>query len=172
MATILSRPQCVYPEMLIPVAYYDLTEQHSDYWTYIKIIMVWKMHDTYTSLRIGLPSALQRCHNEHSGIPNHQHLDRLLDRFFRCRSKKTSEICVTGLCVGNSPVTGEFPTQRASNTENVSIWWRHHGPWKIPVVYYVLDRTTLRLLNFEEISMACEMHDTYTSLRIKLPSVW
>ena len=33
---------------------------------------------------------------------------------------------VTGLCVGNSPVTGEFPAQRASNAENVSIWWRHH----------------------------------------------
>ena len=23
-------------------------------------------------------------------------------------------------------VTGEFPAQRASNAENVSIWWRHH----------------------------------------------
>ena len=22
--------------------------------------------------------------------------------------------------------TGEFPAQRASNTENVSVWWRHH----------------------------------------------
>ena len=30
------------------------------------------------------------------------------------------------LCAGNSPVTGEFPAQRASNAENVSIWWRHH----------------------------------------------
>ena len=28
--------------------------------------------------------------------------------------------------VGNSPVTGEFPAQMASNAENVSIWWRHH----------------------------------------------
>ena len=27
---------------------------------------------------------------------------------------------------GNSPVTGEFPAQRASNAENVSIWWCHH----------------------------------------------
>ena len=27
---------------------------------------------------------------------------------------------------GNSPVTGEFPVQRASNAENVSIWWLHH----------------------------------------------
>ena len=29
------------------------------------------------------------------------------------------------LC-GNSPVTGEFPAQMASNAENFSIWWRHH----------------------------------------------
>ena len=47
--------------------------------------------------------------------------------FIQRRSKKTSKHRVTGLCGGNSPVTGEFPTQRASNAENVSIWWRHHG---------------------------------------------
>ena len=41
-------------------------------------------------------------------------------------SKKTSKLRVTGLCVGNSPGTGEFPAQKASNAENVSIWWRHH----------------------------------------------
>ena len=29
------------------------------------------------------------------------------------------------ICEGNSPVTGEFPAQRTSNAENVSIWWRH-----------------------------------------------
>ena len=33
---------------------------------------------------------------------------------------------VTGLCGGNSPVTGEFPAQRTRNAEIVSIWWRHH----------------------------------------------
>ena len=27
---------------------------------------------------------------------------------------------------GNSPITSEFPSQWASNAENVSIWWRHH----------------------------------------------
>ena len=48
----------------------------------------------------------------------------LLNRLFR--SKKTSKLRFTGLCDGNSPVTGEFPAQRASNAENVSIWWRHH----------------------------------------------
>ena len=26
-----------------------------------------------------------------------------------------------------TPVPGEFPAQMASNAENVSIWWRHHG---------------------------------------------
>ena len=45
--------------------------------------------------------------------------------YSRIRSKKTSKFRVTGLCAGNSPVTGEFPTQRASIAENVSIWWRH-----------------------------------------------
>ena len=44
-----------------------------------------------------------------------------------CRLKKTSKLRVTGLCAGNSPVTGEFPAQMASYAENVSIWWRHHG---------------------------------------------
>ena len=43
--------------------------------------------------------------------------------------QRTSKLRVTGLCVGNSPVTGEFPTQRASNAENASIWWRHHVLW-------------------------------------------
>ena len=43
------------------------------------------------------------------------------------RSKKTSKLRVTGLCAGNSPATGEFPAQMASNAENVSIWWRHHN---------------------------------------------
>ena len=49
--------------------------------------------------------------------------------YSRRRSKKTSKLRVTGLCVGNLPVTGEFPAQRASNAENVSIWWRHHKLW-------------------------------------------
>ena len=51
----------------------------------------------------------------------------LFNLLFRRRSKKTRKLCVTGLCEGNSPVTGEFPAQRASSAENVSIWWRHYG---------------------------------------------
>ena len=65
-------------------------------------------------------------HNEHDSVSNHQPQDCILNRLFRRRSKKTSKPCVTGLCVGNLPGTGEFPEQMASNAENVSIRWRHH----------------------------------------------
>ena len=73
------------------------------------------------------PTPLQWHHDGHNDISNHQPHDCLLYRLFRHRSKKTSKLCVTGLCEGNSPVTCEFPAQRASKAGNVSIWWRHHG---------------------------------------------
>ena len=41
--------------------------------------------------------------------------------------KETSNLRVTGLCVANLPVTGEFPAQTASNAENIFIWWRNHA---------------------------------------------
>ena len=59
-------------------------------------------------------------------VSNHQPHDCLLNCLFRRRWKKTSKFRVTGLCVGNSPGTGEFPAQMACNAENVYIWWRHH----------------------------------------------
>ena len=65
-------------------------------------------------------------HNGHNGVSNHQPHDCLLNHLFSHRSKKTSKACVTGLCDGNSVVTGEFPAQRASNMEKASIWWHHH----------------------------------------------
>ena len=78
---------------------------------------------------------LQWRHNERNGVSNHQRLDCLLNILFKRRTKKTSKLCVTGLCSRNSPVAGEFLSQRPSNAENASIWWRHHvlaqsvGPW-------------------------------------------
>ena len=72
---------------------------------------------------------LQWRHNGPDGVSNHQHHDCLLIRLFGRRSKKISKHRVTGICAGKSPVTGEFSTQRASNAENVSIWWRHHEWW-------------------------------------------
>ena len=73
------------------------------------------------------PRPLRWRHNGRDGVSNHQPHDYLLNRLFRRRSKKTPKLRVTGLCAWNSPETGEFPAQMASNAENVSIWWRHHG---------------------------------------------
>ena len=75
---------------------------------------------------VTLMGTLQWRHNERDGVPHYQPHDCLLSRLFRRRSKKASKLRVTGLCTGNSPATGEFPAQRASNAEYVSIWWRHH----------------------------------------------
>ena len=72
---------------------------------------------------------LQWRYNGRDGVSNHQTHDCLLNRLFRRRSNKTSKLRVTGLCAGNSPATGEFPAQMASNAENIYIWWRHHELW-------------------------------------------
>ena len=78
-------------------------------------------------MRSNMQKSLKWSHNERDGVSNHRRLDCLLNNLFRRRSKKTSKLRVTGLCVGNSPVTGEFPAQRASKVKNVSVWWRHHA---------------------------------------------
>ena len=75
-------------------------------------------------------------HNEPDGISNHQPHDCLLNGLFRHRSKKISNLHITCLCEGNSPVACELPAQRASNAEDASIWWRHH-------VFYTLHRSLL-----------------------------
>ena len=52
--------------------------------------------------------------------------------------KKTSKLRVTGLCEGNSPVTGEFHAQKASNAENASIC---HGDvnMRVYILWDILD---------------------------------
>ena len=72
-------------------------------------------------------SILQWHHNGHDGVSNHQRLDCLNTCLFSHRSKETPKLRVTGLCEGNSPVTGDFLARKSSNAENVSIGWRHHG---------------------------------------------
>ena len=84
---------------------------------------------------------LQWRHNGHDSISNHQPHNCLLNCLFRRRWKKTSKLRVTGLCVGNSPLTGEFPAQMSSNAENVSIWWRHHAIVNLVLPKYSSFRT-------------------------------
>ena len=61
---------------------------------------------------------LQPHHNKRDGFSNHQLHECLLKRLFRHRWKKKPQSSMS--------LAGEFPTQRASNAENVSIW-RHHS---------------------------------------------
>ena len=90
---------------------------------------------------------LQWRNNEFSGITN-------VSIFYStvcsgADQRKHQKVCVTGLCEGNSPVTGEFPTQRASNVENVSIWWLHHE-WKLLLKQSQLIPLTLQLFLWEK----------------------
>ena len=67
--------------------------------------------------KIWFTTLLRWRHNERNGVSNHRRLDGLLNRLFGRRSKKTPKPRVTGLCEGNSPVTGELPSQKASNAK-------------------------------------------------------
>ena len=69
---------------------------------------------------------LQKRHNERDGVSNHRRFDCWLSRLFRHRSKKTSRLRVTGLCGGNSPVTGEFPTQSGKCFRLMTSSWFNH----------------------------------------------
>ena len=88
--------------------------------------MVWIIYNAVPFNTVNFPRSLEWRHHGHDGVSNHQPYGCLLNRLFGCRSKRTSKLRVTGLCEGNSPLTGEFPAQRARNVENVSILWRHH----------------------------------------------
>ena len=92
-------------------------------------------HCWWSSLRkhsclqsVQLRHTLQWRHNERNGVSNHRRLECCILNHLLRPDQRKHWLRVTGLCVGNSPETSEFPAQRASNAENVSIWWRHHGP--------------------------------------------
>ena len=73
----------------------------------VRLIFMWvsaTWHEQCnTSTAMTVVSTLQWRHNDHDGVSNHQLHGCLLNRLFRRRSKKTSKLRVTGLCVGNSP---------------------------------------------------------------------
>ena len=59
-------------------------------------------------------------HNDDDSVSNHQPHDCLLNYLLGRISKITSKLRVTGLFAGNSPWTGEFPAQMASNADMFS----------------------------------------------------
>ena len=84
--------------------------------SWIAITQKWAMvfiHNAVKKMhRCNWGHTLRWHHNKRGGFSNHQPYDGLLNRLFRRRSKKTLKLPFTGLCEGNSPVTGEFPLQR------------------------------------------------------------
>ena len=69
-------------------------------------------------------------HNDHAGVSNHQPHGCLLNRLFRCKSKKTSKLRVTGLCAGK--FTGDRWISRTNGQLRgkcfhlmTSSWWTH-----------------------------------------------
>ena len=97
-------------------------------------------HPLFVSTSFTFHVSITIRHNERDSVSNHLPRDCLLNLLFRRTSKKTSKLRVTGLCVGTSPVTGEFPAQMAMNAENVSIWWRHYETvWVCPYSFIQAD---------------------------------
>ena len=64
-------------------------------------------------------------HDEHDGLSNHQSHDCLFNHLFKAQIKENIKTPRHWPLWGEL-VTSEFPTQRASNVENDSIWWCHH----------------------------------------------
>ena len=136
---------------------------------YCKCTSCYYEFDTYTfGIFATSPWTITVRHNGHNGVSNHQPHGCLLNRLFRRGSKKTSKLRVIGLCAGNSPVAGEFPAQRASNEENISISWRHHASeWTIfiPLIHsqlilgtWIVNRHKLTFFSEWKITSFCR-HD-------------
>ena len=65
--------------------------------------------------------------------------------------QRTLELRVTGLCAGNSPVTGEFSAQMASNAENIFIWWRHHVLQAQPISTWIVRWECVTVMNEKDV---------------------
>ena len=83
-------------------------------------------HREWTPFYFIYDPTLRWRHNGHHSVSNHRSLGCLFYTLFKPTSKKTSRPALLVLCEENSPLTGEFSSQRTSNAENVSIWWRHN----------------------------------------------
>ena len=71
-------------------------------------------------------SSLHWRHSDHDGVSNHQPHGCLLNQFIQAQIKENIKAPRQWPLCGEFTGTGEFPAQRASNAENISIWWRHH----------------------------------------------
>ena len=79
-------------------------------------------------------------HNDHDGVSNHQPHGCLPNRLFRRRSKKTSKLRVTGLCVGNPPGPVHSPHKGPVTRKCFHLMT---SSWSLAVPLYSPSATTL-----------------------------
>ena len=110
-------------------------------------------------------SPLEWCHNERDDIWNHRRLDYLLSRLFRCRSKKTSTLCVTGLCEGKSTIWWRLHATQAINCSHESSDYQRMKPQSSAFTVLCEGNTWVssgfslqRASNLESISMSWRHH--------------
>ena len=88
-------------------------------------------------------NTLQWRHNDHDSVSNHQPHGCLFNRLFRRRSKETSKLIVTGLCVGNSPGPVNSPlegpvTRKMFPFDDVIMYvWIHCGLRMLGYTYVI-----------------------------------
>ena len=82
-------------------------------------------HNTAGGDGMSRPCALQWRRNVRIGVTNHQPHECLLNCLFKAQIKENSKALRHWPLSGE--FTGDFPAQRSSNAENVSIRWRHLG---------------------------------------------
>ena len=116
---------------------------------YIMIHVLYINHiiDVYECQYCGWHRTLQWSRNERDGVSNHRRLYCLLRR----KSKKTSKLCVTGLCEGKPLVAGGFPSQRASNADNASIsstssWWTWSKNAEYCWIHHIIEKHAVSML--------------------------
>ena len=95
-------------------------DNHHKYWTVGRPSCLYNGNPYTHGRPTGL--SLHWRHNERDGISIQRHVDCLITRLLRRRLKNESPASL------RSNLTGVFPSQRANNVKNVSIWWRHHVP--------------------------------------------
>ena len=89
---------------------------------------------------------------------------------------KTSKLRVTGLCEGNSPVTGEFPAQRACNEENVSfddVTMKYGTSW----LWLISSNVYVTHTVYSQTSMVCcgwyvDMNDLYLEIHWRIANLY
>ena len=95
-------------------------------------------------------------HNGHDGVSNHQPHDCLLNSFSGADQRKHQSSPSVAFVRGIHRGPANSIAQMASNVENVSIWWRHHG---IDHLYTFAD-----LIHF--ICQICQFHITSSTVFI------